>query len=80
MGLLNSCENPKEETKVDNALVIETPTNKVFLSSEINWEKLNPARGDQNPQATLVRQIKQSIQLLICLKRKSFCMQELMEK
>ena len=30
---------------------IENPTNKVLLSSEIKWEKLNPARGDQSPQA-----------------------------
>ncbi|SEE51251.1 protein of unknown function [Tenacibaculum sp. MAR_2010_89] len=27
------------------------PTNKVLLSSEIEWEVLNPARGDQSPQA-----------------------------
>ncbi|MDF9797066.1 hypothetical protein OKW21_002329 [Catalinimonas alkaloidigena] len=27
------------------------PTNKVVLSSEIAWEKLNPARGDQSPLA-----------------------------
>ncbi len=30
---------------------IDNPTNKVVLSSEIVWEKLNPARGDQSPQA-----------------------------
>jgi quercetin dioxygenase-like cupin family protein len=36
----------------ENGLVqIENPTNKVLLSSEINWEKLNPARGDQSPLA-----------------------------
>lgn len=28
-----------------------SPTNKVILSTEIVWEKLNPARGDQSPQA-----------------------------
>jgi len=27
------------------------PTNQVVLSSEIKWEKLNPARGDKSPQA-----------------------------
>lgn len=26
-------------------------TNKITLSSEINWEKMNPARGDQSPMA-----------------------------
>lgn len=30
---------------------IESPSNKVVLSSEIVWEKLNPARGDKSPQA-----------------------------
>ncbi len=30
---------------------IEKPINKVVLSSEIVWEKLNPARGDKSPQA-----------------------------
>jgi len=30
---------------------ITNPTNKVVLSSEIVWEKLNPARGDRSPQA-----------------------------
>lgn len=51
IGLLISCENPKEESKVDDSIIIENPTNKVLLSSEIIWEKLNPARGDQSPQA-----------------------------
>ncbi len=46
IGLLNSCGDLK-----DNSLIIENPTNKVLLSSEIIWEKLNPARGDQSPQA-----------------------------
>ena len=27
------------------------PTNRVVLSSEIKWEKLNPARGEQSPKA-----------------------------
>ena len=35
----------------NNSVEIENPTNKVILSSEIVWEKLNPARGDQSPQA-----------------------------
>lgn len=51
IGLLNSCENPKEESKVNGAVIIENPTNTVLLSSDIIWEKLNPARGDQSPQA-----------------------------
>ncbi len=51
IGLLASCGNPKNEPKIEKQKVIENPTNKVLLSSEIVWEKLNPARGDQSPQA-----------------------------
>ena len=36
LWLISSCNNP---------------TNKVLLSSDIIWEKLNPARGDQSPLA-----------------------------
>ncbi|WP_035086687.1 DUF4437 domain-containing protein [Aquimarina latercula] len=41
-------ENPIEKTTSES---IKEPTNKVLLSSQIQWEKLNPARGDQSPQA-----------------------------
>ncbi len=63
IGLLNACGNPeqasKEESPVnienpsndERSIIIENPSNKVLLSSEIVWEKLNPARGDQSPQA-----------------------------
>ena len=51
IGLLNSCENLKQESKIEDPVTIENPTNKVLLSSEIIWEKLNPARGDKSPQA-----------------------------
>lgn len=53
VGLLISCVNPKEEKYQDfsETELIKNPTNKVVLSSEIVWEKLNPARGDQSPQA-----------------------------
>ncbi len=54
IGLLTSCGNPKNEPKTEKLVVIENPTNKVLLSSEIVWEKLNPARGDQSPQAGTV--------------------------
>lgn len=46
----NSSEK-KEEKAGQTVEKIENPTNKVVLSSEIIWEKLNPARGDQSPQA-----------------------------
>ncbi|AXT49434.1 DUF4437 domain-containing protein [Aquimarina sp. BL5] len=51
LGISFSCKN--QEKKLSEALSekIENPTNKVLLSSEIKWEKLNPARGDQSPQA-----------------------------
>ncbi|MGB1038277.1 MAG: DUF4437 domain-containing protein, partial [Bacteroidia bacterium] len=51
VGLITSCANPKEEKQENISRKIENPTNKVILSSEIVWEKLNPARGDQSPQA-----------------------------
>lgn len=44
-----SCTNPTKEKQVDKA--IENPTNTVRLSSDIVWEQLNPARGDQSPLA-----------------------------
>lgn len=45
-----SCnDNKKTENTIPET--IENPTNKVVLSSEIEFEKLNPARGDQSPQA-----------------------------
>jgi len=53
-GLIVSCNNSiKEEKATENTIseIIENPTNKVVLSSEIEFEKLNPARGDQSPQA-----------------------------
>lgn len=46
-----SCTNAKEESENKAYELIEEPTNRVVLSSEINWEPLNPARGDQSPKA-----------------------------
>jgi mannose-6-phosphate isomerase-like protein (cupin superfamily) len=49
--LLSNCtatDNKKEQSSSER---IKNHTNKVILSSEIVWEKLNPARGDQSPQA-----------------------------
>lgn len=43
--MATSCKNNKNVEQITN------PTNNVVLSSEIVWEKLNPARGDQSPQA-----------------------------
>ncbi|MEM9338826.1 MAG: DUF4437 domain-containing protein [Bacteroidota bacterium] len=51
LGLVNACGNATQESNVDPPETIENPTNKVMLSSEIEWEQLNPARGDQSPQA-----------------------------
>lgn len=51
LGLLNSCGDPAEKIKETTSTPIVDPTNNVLLSSEILWEKLNPARGDQSPQA-----------------------------
>ena len=51
---LVSCQNEnhsKNEKENIGSQEIANPTNKVLLRSEIKWEKLNPARGDQSPQA-----------------------------
>jgi mannose-6-phosphate isomerase-like protein (cupin superfamily) len=47
------CKSP-ESSDTKDSINIENPTNKVVLSSEIVWEKLNPARGDKSPQAGTV--------------------------
>lgn len=49
--MLSSCKNSNKEITEVPSITIDNPTNKVLLSSEIVWEKLNPARGDQSPQA-----------------------------
>lgn len=51
LGLITSCGNSMEESNAETPVTIENPTNMVLLSSDIVWEKLNPARGDQSPQA-----------------------------
>lgn len=50
-GLFSACSNPTPEIRESISEKIIDPTNKVVLSSEIIWEKLNPARGDKSPQA-----------------------------
>jgi len=49
--LLYACSSPQDNSVEKSTNTIENPTNHVVLSSEIIWEKLNPARGDQSPQA-----------------------------
>lgn len=51
LGGLSSCTSQENEQLNIASENIENPTNKVLLSSEIEWEKLNPARGDRSPQA-----------------------------
>lgn len=48
--ILSGCDDSKNTSK-DNHQVF---TNKVITSSEINWEQLNPARGDQSPKAATI--------------------------
>lgn len=48
---LVSCKDLINNSNTEVAEEIVNPSNKVLLSSEIVWEKLNPARGDQSPQA-----------------------------
>lgn len=47
----NDTKRIKSGTENNSLDQVENPTNNVLLSSEIKWEKLNPARGDQSPQA-----------------------------
>ena len=54
LGFTVSCNNPKSEVKTTEdtiSEIIENPTNKIGLSSDINWEQMNPARGDKSPLA-----------------------------
>ncbi len=53
-SVILSCSETKNEISSDSNEVILEPTNRVVLSSEIKWEKLNPARGDKSPQAGTV--------------------------
>ena len=51
---LISCQDrvkAKKDLGNDTLTEIRNPSNKVLLSSEIIWEKLNPARGAQSPLA-----------------------------
>lgn len=54
VAVMVSCSAPEKKTEETTSEIIENPTNKVVLSSEIVWEKLNPARGDASPQAGTV--------------------------
>lgn len=54
LGLLLSCNNPKSEEKATETTIsqiVENPTNKIGLSTDIIWEQMNPARGDKSPLA-----------------------------
>ena len=50
-SFLTFCNNPNADTAINTEEIFPTPTNQVVLSSEIEWEALNPARGDQSPKA-----------------------------
>ena len=53
-SIILSCTETREKPQNNLEEEIPEPTNQVVLSSEINWEKLNPARGDKSPQAGTV--------------------------
>jgi len=51
-ALVLSCKNNVEKnTEQNNAITINKFTNEVKLASEIEWEQLNPARGENSPKA-----------------------------
>ncbi|MEM7572741.1 MAG: DUF4437 domain-containing protein [Bacteroidota bacterium] len=50
-----SCSPGEQEEGLEQAgKILENPTKRLVLSSDIDWEQLNPARGDQSPQAGTV--------------------------
>ncbi len=51
VSFFTACDKSNETSDSTNAAPIVNPTNKVVLASEIKWTPLNPARGDQSPQA-----------------------------
>lgn len=51
LSILTACNHSNEKSPPGGLETIVEPTNKVILASEINWTPLNPARGDQSPQA-----------------------------
>jgi hypothetical protein len=51
---LSACHSEPNTAQADSSQKITAPTNQVKLSSEIEWEQLNPARGDQSPKAGTV--------------------------
>ena len=57
-----SCAHPTKTKEESLVGAIENPTNRVLLSSEIVWEKLNPARGDKSPQAGTIWGDRKGIQ------------------
>ncbi|WP_063768986.1 DUF4437 domain-containing protein [Flammeovirga sp. OC4] len=53
LGLLISCAQKNKEVK-KATIRTENPTKKVFLYKDIQWGKLNPARGDNSPLAATI--------------------------
>ncbi len=49
-----SCSNPPTDIENDSMEVTDKVSNEVILSEDLNWEKLNPARGDKSPQAATI--------------------------
>lgn len=54
LGIIISCNNTQNTDEKTPVEKITNPTNKVSLASDLNWEKLNPARGDKSPQAATI--------------------------
>lgn len=50
-SLLMACDNTQVTPDSIAPASTSEPTNKVVLLSEVKWSPLNPARGDQSPQA-----------------------------
>ncbi|TXF89043.1 DUF4437 domain-containing protein [Neolewinella aurantiaca] len=51
VAFLTGCEDAVVKSNAGDTAEVVEPTNRIKLSSEIEWTPLNPARGDASPQA-----------------------------
>lgn len=49
--ILYSCDTQQTNTSDSQIVIQESSSNKIKRAADLNWEKLNPARGDKSPQA-----------------------------
>ncbi|WED24443.1 DUF4437 domain-containing protein [Vibrio sp. JC009] len=50
-AITSGCSSTSGNTEASTVEQTPAPVSKVVLNSEVNWEELNPARGDKSPKA-----------------------------